>query len=561
MSNLQKDKESLQKSIVDLEEDKNVFRTLNMQEISHKFGKLSIQHESISKLIRESNPSSRKSSEYWNEKMTNASVNLSKFSNMFAKVSENSVKQAWIKFQQNISILEESLKDVLNPKSSNSNSKIKESAVQTILNTLHESIENSPLLVIDTSTGSRAPTNPHHKFDNTFVSSNSSHTKMQDLRVEWYEIVAIEQLKRSLSDANLLREARIQLSDGFYEIMMVKQIERNFIVGYISDGINIQFYHIDRSENVTTSDLLSFLRLNGKEITEGFKLYFGLRSSTAEQLGLPNYPVLSDAIFKEMEWNKDKTVSRIIHYGGSFRANVFHVTTGDHKGFVVKQYYKDSVCYSSEKRCFEVIANATKEQITPRLVRSLDTFASLVVTPHTNYTLATIGFSKDIFQDVLENAKVVLDILHKNNIIHMDMKPENILIRKKNKGKYEILVNDFGSSQAKGTQLKGFVGTHAFAALPLQILAHNLNGIVECDPFLDFQSLFITLLEYCWVDKTDTKHRHSHLPWVSDRPLPIDSIWKLKSLYLTDYRSTRNYIHPDVLSDMDELYRLAFHYS
>ena len=53
----------------------------------------------------------------------------------------------------------------------------------------------------------------------------------------------------------------------------------------------------------------------------------------------------------------------------------------------------------------------------------------------------------DIIKDILRKILNGLNYLHDSNIIHRDMKPQNILINHKNKKDLEVKIADFGWSK------------------------------------------------------------------------------------------------------------------
>jgi hypothetical protein len=157
-----------------------------------------------------------------------------------------------------------------------------EADVQRVMNWVHDycTPAASAIVVRDTSDGSCAPLQPQHKFDHCGVPRPGA-TNAAPARVSWYDVVWVEQLKKSMGDTPLLDEARLQLSDDLLQ-MFTKQPERAFAMGFISDGLRIQFFHLEQPRDraarvsVISTGMLPFLDLSSLSPTDGFVLYAAL---------------------------------------------------------------------------------------------------------------------------------------------------------------------------------------------------------------------------------------------------------------------------------------------
>lgn len=68
----------------------------------------------------------------------------------------------------------------------------------------------------------------------------------------------------------------------------------------------------------------------------------------------------------------------------------------------------------------------------------LNTYVNKIIKDELN-----INIIKDILRKILNG----LNYLHNSNIIHRDMKPQNILVNYKNKADLEVKIADFGWSK------------------------------------------------------------------------------------------------------------------
>lgn len=87
--------------------------------------------------------------------------------------------------------------------------------------------------------------------------------------------------------------------------------------------------------------------------------------------------------------------------------------------------------------------------------------------------------------------------LHRNHVVHMDIKPENIMLRIKNASQIKII--DFGLSRIilPGSQVKEMVGTPEFVAPGLSLLLFFMH----CKPHLEvvnYETLSSATDMYVW---------------------------------------------------------------
>ena len=433
---------------------------------------------------------------------------------------------------------------------------------------------HSPLVLRDTSDGSCAPLQPHHKFDHCAVPIGSSSVSPSS-RVSWYDVVFPEQLKKSLAESDLLKEARLQLADVLSEILD-KQPERRFAVGFISDGQRIQFYHLSSEPlAVMTSGLLSFLqlppssssvamssRLDFPALPAGFALYAALLSCTPSQLGhaatlIPTIPaaVFATRAGRDVDQTEPATV---IRRGDDYKPNVFQVTMKNGKPAVLKSYPRPHP-FARESEALQKLDSSLP---IPQLLSSIDQpdLHCLLVRPVAAYSLYDAPFSIGLFASAVSTGCRVLAALHQCGLIHGDVSPSNCLVVPTGAASasassavaagdapsslsappppsvgdaFVCLLNDFGCSGRADAAASHFVGTHdfaapAWAALVLSASSESTPAAGEDEPLQpvrrtalnDYCSLFFTLLLFA-----DTA-RSRRLPW--SRESSVTVMWGKK---------------------------------
>lgn len=138
-----------------------------------------------------------------------------------------------------------------------------------------------------------------------------------------------------------------------------------------------------------------------------------------------------------------------------------------------------------------------------------------------------------VFEQVFSKVKDCLQCIHKSNIVHMDIKPENILIDIHN----EPRLIDFGLSVKENERIKG--GTVYYLS-PNLVLKRGKTAL----KMYDFHSLAIVLLEFWFLRHTDKKEdpigllmlNHSHILPTQLKTLYDDLMSGAESLTLRQMR-------------------------
>jgi hypothetical protein len=435
-----------------------------------------------------------------------------------------------------------------------------EDSIQQAMNVVHQLCSaDSPLVIRDTSDGSYAPLQPHHKFDHCAVPVDSSSSSCTS-RVCWDDIVFSEQLKKSLLDSDLIKEARLQLADDMSEVMD-KQSERQFTLGFISDGLFIQFYHFKRTPfSVLTSGLLPFLRFapistgapassssavsphlsitsdhssiaaGSSSIPDGFSLYSSLLRCSPLQLGHPPalIPVLPSPILELIDLVTSPTMLR---RGDDWKPSVFEVTMKQDGHFAVVKNYPRPYPFARELDALTLLqADSSLFPFIPQLIHTIDQASHhcLFIRPVAQFSLLNAPFTLELFASVVETGWRVLDGLHSRGFVHGDVTPANCLVTTNEAATAAVssssasspsscasmrcILNDFGSSGRASLPFSRFAGTHDFASPAWVQLALEFSLTnPEADPTLlpvsellrssldDYYSFFFTLLYFSHV--------------------------------------------------------------
>ncbi|KAI5959130.1 uncharacterized protein KGF55_005473 [Candida pseudojiufengensis] len=162
------------------------------------------------------------------------------------------------------------------------------------------------------------------------------------------------------------------------------------------------------------------------------------------------------------------------------------------KNYACKKY-KKLLIYGMENSLineFQILKNLTNSD--PKLINLIDYFE----TNDSFYLVTDLANGGDLFQKITENDSKKLDIstskqiiiqlidclnfLHKNNIIHRDIKTENIFFKFKNSN--SILLGDFGLSKVinPNTKLNEICGTISYMA-PEMLTSLNQGYSKEID--------------------------------------------------------------------------------
>lgn len=153
------------------------------------------------------------------------------------------------------------------------------------------------------------------------------------------------------------------------------------------------------------------------------------------------------------------------------------------KNVIVRKYIGDCMAYKALTKIkhsnlpivYEAISNGEKSIVIEEYIEGITV----------GEVLQTGRYTEEGVERVISQLVDVLDVLHRNNIVHRDVKPENIMVN--NKGLVKLI--DFNisricnSTNEKDTRI---LGTNGFAA-PEQY------GIAESDPRTDIYALGILI--------------------------------------------------------------------
>ena len=234
---------------------------------------------------------------------------------------------------------------------------------------------------------------------------------------------------------------------------------------------------------------------------------------------------------------------------------------------IAVKHYASLVQFINERKCLQLLTSSAAAEAVPELLNESKSLMCIAVERAAG-TLADLDrcddFSDGRFRKLVRLFSLVLPELHKQGLVHRDIKPDNILIFK-GQGDADVKssdetfkLNDYGSSCELGAASSFFAGTPAYAALGLTRLALYAYGLqpetrAVAAAAHDWESAFFSLL---WFATCDSEHTHRRLPW--ERHSRAGAMFAVKESTARDWEALSEHVAASQQGFLSKLHEILF---